>query len=72
MRAKWHVHHTLWYLRIFEFEGRIEYRPKLGMWDVLVPVTYGRTQYPRRVYRTDDLFAAISRALNHATTSSTS
>lgn len=41
----------------------IEYRPKLGMFDVMRPGHYGPwRQFPTRIHRTNDLFAAISSA----------
>jgi hypothetical protein len=42
----------------------IEYRPKLGMFDVMPPYgdRYGHRLIPKRIHRTNDLFAAISSA----------
>lgn len=38
----------------------IEFRPKLGVWDVVQDVGPGYRIIAKRLLRTDDLFAAIS------------
>lgn len=41
----------------------VEWRPKLGVWDVVENQSFGQHVYPKLLLRTDDLFAAIGRML---------
>jgi len=51
------------------FRCWLEYRPKLGLWDVMTPVRYGWQEFPKPAERHTDLFSAISalRRLNAVT-----
>lgn len=51
------------------FPCHLEYRPKLGLWDVMTPVRYGYTVFFKPAERHPDFFAAISalRRLNAVT-----
>lgn len=40
--------------------GWIEYRPLKQAWDVMLPVQYGRQEFPKASERHADLFSAIS------------
>lgn len=43
-----------------QLRGHLEFRVKLNVWDVMMPVKYGYATYPQRQERHADLFDAIS------------